>query len=52
MSNLYHRDIRTEFIIKVYAVMVRSHWHRFQVLTKRSDRLVELDPVLSWPPNI
>jgi protein gp37 len=30
----------------------RAHWHRFQVLTKRSDRLAELDTNLEWAPNI
>jgi protein gp37 len=32
--------------------MRRAHWHRFQVLTKRADRLLELDPQLDWAPNI
>jgi protein gp37 len=33
-------------------MMRRAAWHRFQVLTKRSDRLAELDPKLEWAPNI
>jgi len=32
--------------------MRRAHWHRFQVLTKRSERLAELDEALEWAPNI
>jgi protein gp37 len=32
--------------------MRRAHWHRFQVLTKRSERLAELDSKLAWAPNI
>jgi protein gp37 len=32
--------------------MRRAHWHRFQILTKRSDRLAELDSRLDWAPNI
>src|SRR5205807_8912469 len=30
----------------------RAHWHRFQVLTKRADRLKELSPKLDWAGNI
>ena len=41
-----------EFILRVFDMMRRTHWHRFQILTKRSRRLVELDPILPWAPNI
>jgi len=52
MSDLFHRDIPVDYILRVFSVMRRAHWHRFQILTKRSDRLVELDPLLDWAPNI
>jgi protein gp37 len=32
--------------------MVRAEQHTFQVLTKRSSRLVELARRLPWPPNV
>ncbi|MBI3491549.1 MAG: DUF5131 family protein [Acidobacteria bacterium] len=32
--------------------MRRAHWHRFQVLTKRSERLAQLNQKLEWAPNI
>jgi protein gp37 len=32
--------------------MQRAHWHRFQVLTKRADRVAELSSHLTWAPNI
>jgi protein gp37 len=32
--------------------MRRASWHRFQVSTKRSDRLAELRSRLEWTPNI
>jgi protein gp37 len=32
--------------------MCRADWHRYQVLTKRSDRLLELSPMLPWKPHI
>jgi protein gp37 len=33
-------------------VMQKAHWHRFQVLTKRSGRLLDLDSELKWSPNV
>jgi len=52
MSDLFHEDVPLEFIQKVFDVMRRADWHTYQVLTKRSERLLELDPVLSWLPHI
>lgn len=52
MSDLFHKNIPFEFIEKVFAVMKEAHWHTFQVLTKRSDRLKDLAPLLEWPRNV
>ena len=52
MSDLFHKDVPLEYIQEVFYVMKRAHWHRFQVLTKRADRLEEIAPFLAWPPNI
>lgn len=52
MSDLFHEDVPVEFIQQVFAVMRRANWHRFQVLTKRSERLVELADSLDWPSNV
>lgn len=30
----------------------QASWHQFQVLTKRSERLVELDHAITWPSNV
>ena len=32
--------------------MVRADWHTYQVLTKRSERLLQLADSLPWPPHI
>ena len=32
--------------------MHRASWHTFQVLTKRSERLLELGPQIDWPDNV
>jgi protein gp37 len=52
MSDLFHKDVSAEYIIRVFDVMNRANWHRYQVLTKRSDRLLELSPKLLWAPHI
>jgi protein gp37 len=52
MSDLFHEDVPADYIQRVFDVMRRAHWHRFQVLTKRADRLAELDVELSWPANV
>ena len=52
MSDLFHRDVPAEYIQRVFDVMRRAQWHRFQVLTKRSLRLTRLDNNLVWQPNI
>jgi protein gp37 len=36
MSDLFHKDIPTSFIDRVFDTMERANWHVFQVLTKRS----------------
>lgn len=52
MSDLFHSDIPEAFIAAVFETMVLAHWHTFQVLTKRSERLRELAPRLPWPRNV
>ena len=52
MSVLFHEDISLDFILRVFDVMHRADWHRFQILTKRSERMLELSPKLSWATNI
>ena len=52
MSDLFHQDATLEFIQKVFKVMRHASWHTFQVLTKRSRRLLELDQEINWPANV
>jgi len=52
MSDLFHEDVPTKFIQKVFHIMGQAQWHRFQILTKRSDRLLDLAPKLPWNFNI
>lgn len=52
MSDLFHKDVPDEFNEKVFDVMQHADHHNYQVLTKRSQRLLDLAPQLSWPENI
>jgi protein gp37 len=52
MSDLFHVDVPLSYIDDVFDVMRRAHWHQFQVLTKRAERIEELSPKLQWAPNI
>ena len=52
MSDLFHEKVPEPFVHAVFETMVTAHWHTFQVLTKRSERLAELAPRLPWPKNI
>jgi protein gp37 len=52
MSDLFHEEVPTEFIHKVFSVMEKAKQHLFQILTKRSERLLELSNGLRWPHNV
>jgi protein gp37 len=52
MSDLFHEEVPFEFIRRAFDVMRRASWHRFQVLTKRSQRLLDLSPHIDWPENV
>jgi protein gp37 len=52
MSDLFHEKVPDDFILQIFEIMGKAHWHIFQVLTKRSARMLELDSQLSWKPNI
>lgn len=52
MSDLFHDDVPTDFIKQVFRVMNKASRHRFQILTKRSERLLEISPKVIWTKNI
>jgi protein gp37 len=52
MSDIFHDLVPNEFIQKIFKVMKEATWHTFQVLTKRSVRMVELNYILDWSPNV
>jgi protein gp37 len=52
MSDLFHENIPINFIEQVFKIIKIADHHIFQILTKRSERLLELAPHLSWPDNL
>ncbi len=52
MSDLFHKSVPPEFIKSVFDIMNQSPQHTFQVLTKRPDRVNQLNDSLNWTPNI
>jgi protein gp37 len=52
MSDMFHEDVPFHFIARCFDVMLRAKQHTFQVLTKRTERLLELSSQLPWPKNI
>ncbi|HKJ44864.1 MAG TPA: phage Gp37/Gp68 family protein [Balneolales bacterium] len=52
MSDLFHKDVPLEFIQKVFKVMRDNPQHVFQILTKRAERLLEINNQLKWTHNI
>lgn len=52
MSDLFHKDVPEEFVLTVFETMSKAHWHQFQILTKRPERVLEMNKKLHWAPNI
>ncbi len=52
MSDLFHERVPFEFIRSVFETMSSTPQHVYQILTKRSSRLIELSPKLNWTRNI
>jgi protein gp37 len=52
MSDLFHEQVPEAYIGAVFDVMRKAHWHRFQLLTKRAERLTRLATQIDWPENV
>jgi protein gp37 len=49
MSDLFQEDVPTEYIARVGRVIEQAHWHTYQVLTKRHERMrILLSGELKW----
>lgn len=52
MGDMFHESIPLEYIQRVFSAMRKANQHTFQVLTKRSSRMLELSKSLPWPENV
>ncbi len=52
MSDIFHEDVSDEDILALFQTMNKATWHTFQVLTKRSQRLLQLSHQIKWTDNI
>lgn len=52
MGDMFHENIPLEYIQRIFKTMTKANQHVFQVLTKRSSRMLELAPRLPWSDNI
>lgn len=52
MSDLFHDGVPLEFIAAIFDVMNKASHHQFQILTKRSRRLLKIHEKLNWADNI
>jgi protein gp37 len=54
MSDLFHEDVKVEFIRQIWEIMQRAHWHTFQILTKRPTRMRDVTVQGRFPvlPNV
>ena len=52
MSDLFHEDVPFEFVDKVMKVIVDTPQHRYQLLTKRADRMEAFFQTREVPRNV
>jgi protein gp37 len=51
MSDLFHEKVPDKYIKQVFDVIKKSHTHKFQILTKRADRMVDFFNYHEVPQN-
>jgi protein gp37 len=54
MSDLFQEALAEGFVQRIWQVMEEAHWHTFQVLTKRPERMLSLlsQPAFPVLPNV
>ncbi len=52
MSDIFHEFVEKTFILKLFDVMNKADWHLYQILTKRTGRMLELDSEIQWAKHI
>lgn len=52
MSDLFHEKVPFDYIERIFDVMRETPQHRYQILTKRSGRLLKRNAFIDWPDNV
>jgi protein gp37 len=52
MSDTFHKEVPTEFILRMFDIMRQSPQHTFQLLTKRPERVSKMNAAIDWPDNV
>lgn len=52
MSDIFHPDVPTDFILDIWRTMLAAPQHQYQILTKRPERLEEINELVVWAPHI
>lgn len=52
MSDIFHEEVPFEFVDKMFGIIKRTPQHRYQILTKRAERMEEYFATRSIPNNV
>jgi len=52
MSDLFHKDVPFDFVEKVMGTILKTPQHRYQILTKRAERMAEFFQNHDVPANV
>ena len=52
MSDIFHEEVPFEFVDRMFDVIKRTPQHRYQILTKRAERMAEYFATRSIPDNV
>ena len=51
MSDIFHKDVPFDFVDKIMAIIEKTPQHRYQILTKRAERMAEYFSTRKIPQN-
>lgn len=52
MSDIFHEDVPFEFVDRIFEIIRQTPQHRYQILTKRAERMAEYFETRSIPDNV
>lgn len=52
MSDIFHEDVSFDFIDKMFAIIEKTPQHRYQILTKRAERMAQYFSTRVIPNNV